>query len=220
MKLNRTRMTAILLAAIACASLALSACSPRLVGEDKAKEAGLAFINKVFDVNEIKATVEYEERAGFTYVNGCSVHYGTEEPIRVYVIKVNPDEIGNFDYYAEVNAVTGEAYRADKAWELLKSMTAEQQTRADELYSQEIEWSKVLQSVAQQETTPEAEKWFKDVFHPDAPILSTIFFLSEGDSFLRNGIDVEDYIVLLDGTMYSLDMVWPTFEVLSITRVS
>jgi len=208
------------LALIICTSLLLSGCSPRLVGEKKAKEAGLAFINFTFDVNETEATVRLEERPGLSYINGIQAHLGDEEPDRVYVIKVNTDEIGNFDYYAEVNAVTGEAYRADKAWELLKPMTAEQQARADELYSQEEEWSKVLSAVAQQETTPEAEKWFKDVFHPDAPILSLVFFLSEGDSFLRNGIDVDYYVVLIDGTIYSLNMVWPTFEVLSITRVS
>ena len=214
------RKTVLLPAVILMMSLAMVACSPRLVGEAKAKEAGLAFINKVFDVNETDATVEYEERAGFTYVNGCSVHYGTEEPIRVYIIKVNPNEIGNFDYYAEVNAVTGEAYRADKAWELLKPMTAEQQTRADELYRQEEEWSKVLQSTAEEETNPEAYQWFRNKFRPDKPMLFPIFSLSEQVPDRKNMIESEYYIVVEDGSIYTLLMSWPTFEVVRIEKIN
>ena len=70
MKLNRTRMTAILLAAIACAALAFSGCTPHLVGEAKAKEAGLAFINKVFDVNETEAVVTLVSHTGVSYIDG------------------------------------------------------------------------------------------------------------------------------------------------------
>ncbi|MEZ4509074.1 MAG: hypothetical protein R2912_03145 [Eubacteriales bacterium] len=124
---------------ISCLVLVLSACSPRLVGEAKAKEAGLALINQAFEIDLADAvvTVAYQERAGVTYEDGYTIQYGTEEPDRVYVVKVNPDESGNAEYYTEVNALTGVAYRAEKAWELLKPMTAAQQARADELYSQD-----------------------------------------------------------------------------------
>ena len=220
MKMNRIRVTAILLAAIVCASLALSGCTPRLVGEAKAKEAGLAFINKVFDVSETEATVDYEEREGFTYQNGFAIHKGNEEPNRVYIIKVRPNEAGNGDYYAEVNAVTGEAYLAQKAWELLKPMTEEQQARADELYAQEKEWSKVLQSTAEEETNPEAYQWFYNKFRPDKPMLFPIFLLSDGVPDRKNMIESEYYIVVQDGSIYTLTMSWPSFEVVRIEKIN
>ena len=220
MKLNRIKMTAILLAAIACASLALSGCTPRLIGEAKAKEAGLAFINKVFDVNETEATVEYEEREGFTYQYGFAIHKGNEEPDRVYIIKVRPNEDGNFDYYAEVNAVTGEAYIAQKAWDLLKPMTAEQQARADELYAQEKEWSKVLQSTAEEETRPEAYQWFYKKFRPDEPVLPLLFSLSDGVPDRKNMIESEYYVVVQDGSIYTLLMSWPSFEVVRFEKIN
>lgn len=214
------RKIVILLVFILCASLFLTGGKPKLISEDEAKEAGLAFINKVFDVNETEAVVEYQERAGVTYEGGYAIQYGTEEPDRVYVIKVNPNEIGNFDYYAEVNAVTGEAYRADKAWELLKPMTAEQQVRVDELFTHDETWSSALFEAAEPETGPEAMKWFQDKFHPDAPMLPLIYPGSSEDEVLRHAIDVEYYVVLRDGTIYLLSMVWPTFEILMIERIN
>ena len=220
MNTNRIKMTAILLAMISCASIALSGCKPHLVGEAKAKEAGLALINKVFDVNETEATVEYEEREGFTYQYGFAIHKGNEEPDRVYIIKVRPNEDGNFDYYAEVNATTGEAYIAQKAWELLKPMTAEQQARADDLYAQEEEWSKVLQSTAEEETNPEAYQWFRKKFHPDKPVLFPIFLLSEQVPDRRNMIESEYYLVVQDGSIYTLTMSWPSFEVVRIEKIN
>ena len=208
------------LVCVSCLVLLLSGSSPKLVGEAKAKEAGLAFINKVFDVNETEAKVEYEEREGFTYQYGFAIHKGNEEPDRVYIIKVRPNEDGNFDYYAEVNAVTGEAYIAQKAWELLKPMTAEQQARADELYAQEKEWSKVLQSTAEEETRPEAYQWFYKKFRPDEPVLPLLFSLSDGVPDRRNMIESEYYVVVQDGSIYTLLMSWPAFEVVRFEKIN
>ena len=205
---------------INCILFALSGCTPRLIGEAKAKEAGLALINFIFDVKETEATVEYEEREGFTYQYGFAIHKGNEEPDRVYIIKVRPNEDGNFDYYAEVNAMTGKAYIAQKAWELLKPMTAEQQARADDLYAQEEEWSKVLQSTAEEETNPEAYQWFRNKFRPDKPMLFPIFSLSEQVPDRRNMIESEYYIVVEDGSIYTLLMSWPSFEVVRIEKIN
>ena len=73
------------------------------------------------------------ETAGSTYVNGVSVQYGDEEPVRTYTVTVPRQNDINPLYYAEVNAVTGFAYRAEKSDSLLSSMTAEQQKRAEAL---------------------------------------------------------------------------------------
>lgn len=49
----------LLIAILLSLSLFLTACSPRLISDATAKEIGLAYINKIFDVNETEATVEY-----------------------------------------------------------------------------------------------------------------------------------------------------------------
>ena len=74
-----------LLIFIICAVLSLSACSPRLVGEAKAKEAGLAMIQQAYDVDltDTEVTVAYQERAGVTYEDGFMIQYGTEDPVRL-----------------------------------------------------------------------------------------------------------------------------------------
>ena len=101
MKLNRTRMTAILLAAIACASLALSGCTPRLIGEAKAKEAGLAFINKVFDVNETEAKVDYGEYPVDTPAQDQSTGQEHDAPVmRFYYVTVMKEHTDEVLYYA------------------------------------------------------------------------------------------------------------------------
>jgi hypothetical protein len=42
---------------IVCISLFLTGGKPKLISEDEAKKAGLAFINMVFDVSETEAVV-------------------------------------------------------------------------------------------------------------------------------------------------------------------
>ena len=60
----------ILLILTCMALVLLSGCTPRLIGEAKAKEAGLAFINKVFDVNETEAVVTLVSHTGVSYIDG------------------------------------------------------------------------------------------------------------------------------------------------------
>ena len=203
-----------------CVALLLTACSPRLVDEAKAKEAGLALINRAFNANETEASVEYQARPATFNQDGTTGETVTLEPDRVYVVKTALEKGESDYYYAEVNAVTGEAYRVDKAWEQLKPMTAEQQVRVDELYTHDETWSSALFDAAEPETGPKAMKWFQDKFHPDAPMLPLIYPGSSEDEVLRHAIDVEYYVVLRDGTIYLLSMVWPTFEILMIERIN
>ena len=87
--------------------LLLSGCTPRLIGEAKAKEAGLAFINKVFDVNVSEVIVTKGVRAGVTYVDGEYQETGNEQPITLYIVAIPPNQYGLSDYMAFVNAETG-----------------------------------------------------------------------------------------------------------------
>lgn len=205
-----------LLILLICAAVLLSACSPRLISEAKAKEAGLAMIRQAYGVDLAGAvvTVEYQERAGVTYEGGERIQYGTEEPMRVYVIITNPDEIGNPEYYAEVNAVTGVAYRADKSSSLI-SRTAEQQAQAaaivesDDLPTEDFE-------VDEAGALQIGEDWVRAHFESDIPVLRTV-----PNSTMTDNVDfplffVDGSVIFIDGTIYNVEVCWPAMEVTSV----
>ena len=201
---------------INCLLLMLSACSPRLVGEAKAKEAGLAMIQQAYgvDLTDAVVTVEYQERAGVTYEDGERIQYGTEEPMRVYVIITNPDEIGNPEYYAEVNAVTGVAYRADKSSSLIPR-TAEQQAQAaaigegDDLPTEDYD-------VDEAGALQIGEDWVRAHFEPDIPVLRTVPNSTMTDSVDFPLFFVDGSVVFIDGTIYNVEVCWPTMEITSV----
>jgi hypothetical protein len=205
-----------LLVIFICAAVLLSACSPRLVGEAKAKEAGLAMINQAYGVDLTDAVVaaEYHQGGGVTYEDGVAIHYGTEEPMRFYEIRVNPGEGGNADYYAVVNAVTGVAYRADKDESLL-SLTQEQHAQAEAIGKREdlpIEDFEDDEANALQT----GEDWVRAHFEPDIPVLRTV-----PNSTMTDGVEfplffVDGSVIFIDGTIYNVEVCWPAMEVTSV----
>lgn len=212
MKMNRNKMTAILLATIACASLVLTGCAPRLVGEAKAKEAGLALINKVFDVNETEAVVTREERPGLSYVNGIEAHLGDEKPIYYYTIQVNPLADGNYSYYAEVNAVTGVAYRANRNPDTIV-LTQEQQKQAEALGSFD-DMMNIDVTAYEKEALSVSEDWVRQNIERNKPILSVIPNITmSSDSVIFPKHLTENYVIFIDGTIYNVEWCWPSMEV-------
>ena len=205
-----------LLVIFICAAVLLSACSPRLVGEAKAKEAGLAMINQAYgvDLTDAVVAVEYHQGGGVTYEDGVAIHYGTEEPMRFYEIRVNPGEGGNADYYAVVNAVTGVAYRADKDESLL-SLTQEQHAQAEAIGKREdlpIEDFEDDEANALQT----GEDWVRAHFEPDIPVLRTV-----PNSTMTDGVEfplffVDGSVIFIDGTIYNVEVCWPAMEVTSV----
>lgn len=205
-----------LLVIFICVAVLPSACSPRLVGEAKAKEAGLAMINQAYgvDLTDAVVSVEYQERAGVTYEDGERIQYGTEEPMRVYVIIINPDDIGNPEYYAEVNAVTGVAYRADKDESLL-SLTQEQQAQAEAIGKMEDLPTKDFED-DEANALQIGEDWVRAHFEPDIPVLRTV-----PNSTMTDGVDfpllfVDGSVIFIDGTIYNVEVCWPAMEVTSV----
>ena len=199
-----------------CLFLMLSGCSPRLIGEAKAKEAGLAMIRQAYgvDLDDAVVTVEYQERAGVTYEDGERIQYGTEEPMRVYVIKTNPDEIGNAEYYAEVNAVTGVAYRADRDISLI-SLTEEQRAQAAAIGKEEdlpIEDFEVDEANA----LKVGEDWVRAHFEPDIPVLRTVPNSSMTDDYDFPLIRVDGSVIFINGAIYNVEVCWPAMEVIGV----
>ncbi len=160
--------------AVACAVLLLSGCSLRLIGEAKAKEAGLAIINQTFGVNETEAEVEYQETAGSTYVNGQKVQYGTEEPVRAYSVFIACGSDENPLYYAEVNAVNGFAYRVEKSESLLSKMTEEQRKRAEALSKIDISDDAYQRTLNESNPASVAADWVTEKFRPGVPTIAAL----------------------------------------------
>ncbi len=205
------RKTVLLTAVFLMMSLTMVACSPRLVGEAKAKEAGLVFINKVFDVNETEATVTLVERPGLSYVNGIEAHLGDEKPVYFYTIQVNLLADGNYRYYAEVNAVTGVAYRADKDPDTIV-LTQEQQKQAEALGSFD-DMQNTDTSAYVQEAINASEDWVRQNFERNKPILRIIQNNCVTDSCSFPKVFIDNYVVFIDGTIYNVEWCWPSMEI-------
>ena len=204
-------MKKVYVVAIFCILLVFSACTPRLVGEAKAKEAGLAFINKVFDVNETDAVVELKNRPGLSYANGIEAHLGDEKPVYFYTIQVNPLADGNYSYYAEVNAVTGVAYRANKN-PVGIVLTQEQQKLAETLGAFD-DMQNTDTSAYQQEAIYASEEWVRQNFERNKPILRIIENNTMTDNYSFPKVFIDNYVVFIDGTIYNVEWCWPSMDV-------
>ncbi len=200
-----------------CVTLLLSACSPRLVGEAKAKEAGLAMIQQAYevDLSDAVVTVVYQEGAGVTYEDGQRIQYGTEEPMRFYNIRVNPDEENeNADYYAEVNAVTGVAYRAGKA-QPNSELTEEQRKKAEAVKFPETPPSYGFTD-EQVESMWFSVEWLKQHFEPDMEMLCSVPGIEMTDNYTEPQQWIESFVVYRNGHIYLVELLWPSMEVTSV----
>lgn len=216
-----------LLAAVLLFTLVFMACTPRLAGEGKAKEAGLALINQVFDVKETDAVVTYVEYAGFSYVNGVPVQYGTEEPVRVYTVAIPQNNSENPLYCALVNAETGFAYQVEKGEDLFSPMSAEQQNQAEELASIDLmngDYDQLSDAYRRilNESNPGgvATDWATKKFCPGMPVIATLENCSMTDSEIEPRVYLEYLIVFMDGAVYRVTLVWPTMEVKQVSILS
>jgi len=208
------RKLLLLTAIILSLSLFLTGCGQKDIGEAKAKEIGLAFINQVFDVNETEATVEYQEHAGETYEDGSAIQYGSEEPNKVYIIQVNKDESGNAVYYAGVNAETGVAYHASIRPSSI-ALIKEQQKKADIFGSYENIDSDTLEAI-QQDSISVAIDMIKSRLDHDVPI-----FRIYPDTILTDKMEYPkvflEYIAIMENdSIYSITLCWPSMDLVTV----
>ena len=191
-----------------------SGAAPALVSEVEAKEAGLALINQVFDVNAKEASITLSERDGISYVNGDEQQTGQEEKAMIYVVTVPGKEIKATQYQAEVNAKTGVAFRASMSSFFLPAMTEEQKKLAASAGS--IDQPDIYDyNVVSSHCYRAAKELIRKSFQPDEPIIGFIDrgFLSE-ESFPQ--MSVAFYAVMRDGTIYNFEMMWPQMAILSV----
>ncbi|NLI54479.1 MAG: hypothetical protein GX417_09180 [Clostridiales bacterium] len=199
---------------MSCLVFLFSGCSPQRVSEAKAKEAGLVLINQAFDADETEATVEYQEWAGATYVRGGVVQYGTEDPHRVYVVKVDPDEIGNARYYAEVDAETGVAYRAERSPSTIE-LTQEQQKQASTLGTLEDFNPDSLVDV-QSDAMAIVLNLLQTRLELDVPLFRIYPDLIESDSVDFPKVRLEYILIMENAVVYDITLLWPSMDLIGV----
>ena len=213
MNLTATGKRAALLALVICAAFFLSGGKPKLVGEAKAKEAGLAFINNVFDMKETEATVTLQTQAGATYTNGDYQQTGDEQPIYYYVVATPKDANGLSDYTALVNAETGIAYSAEQSYSHVPKMTAAQREKWSKAYANG-DSLKIDYMSMDVDCMDFAREWIPQTFDLNARILG---FVDSGSSFDQDGAGTNFYVVIRDGTIYHITLAWPQLTVTEVT---
>ena len=218
------RKIVLLIAIILSLSLLFTACATKnsdvvtVIGEDKAKEAGLAFINLAFEANATDATVELVENPDRTHADGSTARYMFEDPGREYIVKVAPEKGSNDYYYAFVDAVTGVAFQAERAMSGI-DLTDEQQKQAEALGTLDSLDTKTLLP-AQQDGEAVVNDLMKTRFEKLVPTLRVFPDMIETDSVDFPKIRLEYFVLMENGTIYNLTLCWPTMELVSVYRYS
>ena len=192
---------------------ASSGAKPKLISEAEAKKAGLAFINQVFDANEVEAIVKNATHAGYSFIDGQNVETGKEQPVHYYTVATSELSNGLYSYFAWVNAETGVAYYAMRDNSLLPKLTAEQQKAVAEAkgngLDENYDFSRV--SIDCQDF---AREWIAEKFDLKARILG---FVDCGMIADDTGAQASFYVVIRDGTIYYVNVAWPQLAVLGVS---
>jgi len=221
MKMNRNQMTAVLLAAIACASLALSGCTPRLIGEAKAKEAGLAFINKVFDVNETEAKVDYGQYPVDTQSQDQGTGQKTDVPVmRYYYVTVMKEDTDEVLYYAQVDAISGFAFSANRGAGTLSPLTEEQIKQAEELMKLPFGERDMMNRLYKAMLPQTVNDWVSARFEKQSKIMSVDYGSMQGDLIESHCVYLDCVVTFENGAVYIVDIIWPTKQINRIEILS
>ena len=184
------------------------------IPEEQAKQAGLALINLAFNAKETDAVVEYQARVSIPNEGGAGEQAFTTEPDRVYVVKTVPAKGETDFYYAEVDAVTGFAFRAERYMSGIV-LTEEQQQQADALGTLETFDPNSLLS-AQQDAMGIVAEQMENRLEKDVPILRVYPDMIETDSVDFPKVQLEYFVLMEDGKIYNLTLCWPVMELVKV----
>ena len=209
------RKGAVILVAVLLMALALSGCGQKDIGEAKAKEIGLAYINKVFDANETEASVSRGEEKCAPYQAGAVASGDPSTGSRiVYYLQVAESESIS-EYEVTVNGVTGDilyAWRSERSIVL----TDEQTAQANALFAEETNWGEKHASVLEQ-MRQASILWVLENLKGDYPVL----FGAENNDYYKQPVTTtfqnSYYVVMQDGKAYEILIQWPSMQVLSVT---
>lgn len=216
------RRIVLLFAIVLSFSLGMTACATKnsdvvtVIGEDKAKEAGFAFINLAFKASATDATVELVENQDRIHADGSTARYMFEEPGREYIVKVAPEKGSSKYYYAYVDAVSGVVFHAEQAMSGI-DLTEEQQKQAEALGTVDTFDPNTLLP-AQQDGKAIVFDLMKTRLEKLVPTLRVFPDMIETDSVDFPKALLEYFVLMENGTIYNLSLCWPTMELVSVQR--
>ncbi len=204
---NRSLRTAIALA-LMLLLIALSACAPSFVGEERAKEAGLTLMRQAFGVTEQDAHVEYFERAGSSAVDNSEVKPGGTSPTQIYIVTISDPTIQEDLYYAEVDAKTGVAYYASKNEWLLTSKSS-QPNSTDEPNSVSSDAATII--LQDDGEVSLACDWVKRGFQKEVTLMYADG-CCRADCIFSSRASIGYFVTFADGSIYRVGFSWPEMD--------
>ncbi len=200
-------------------SLCLSACGEKNIGEEKAKEIGLKYINQYFNANETDAKVYrelwecYPEDTAAFSTNG-DTEFSYRWVYRVYI----PLAASLIKYEVYLLGDTGDLMYANQH-EMNIILSDEQKERSNNLFLDEPEWGeKHIEALS--ELYQACYDWsVQNLDEPHPMLLDTDIYQQPNDSLQRT-FSAPCYAVTKDGRVYSLTMEWPSLQVLSISVIN
>ena len=210
-----------LLIILICAAVLLSACSPRLVGEAKAKEAGLAFINKVFDVNETEAVVYYGEYSADAQPQDQSAEQKQDIPVmRYYHVTVMKEHTDNVLYDAQVDAISGFVFSAQRFVGTLSPLTDEQIKQAEELVKLPYKQSEVMNRLYELKLPQTFNDWMSARFEKQSKIKTVEYGKMQEGLIDENIVSMDCHVMFENGAVYVIGIILPTKQIFQIEILS
>ena len=204
----------LLTAIILSLSLLLSACGQKDIGEAKAKEIGLKYINQYFNANETEAKITLEKQECYRDASGALVTSGDSEFSErwIYYVRV-PLASSMTKYEALIISSTGEVIYAYQSNVNIR-LSDEQKRQANELYMETSEWEEKHMDELQS-LNRACFDWAKEKFHDNHLILL------DANNGVIPPVKIREfgrsyYVVTRDGKVYTVSMSWPSMELLSI----
>ena len=212
------RKVAFILAVGFLMAFALSGCGQKDIGADKAKEIGLAYINKGFNANETEATISRDTVECLPYQAGA---VATGDPTIgtrvVYYLGVAKSESVP-EYEALINGSTGEVLYAWRS-EIGIKLTDVQKAQANALFAEEKNWGE-KHAFALEQMRQASILWVLKNLKGDYPVL----FGAENNDYYKGPISPtfknSYYVVMQDGKVYEVVIQWPSMQILSVTWVN
>ena len=207
---------------LTCIVLAsLSACTPRLVGEKKAKEVGLAFINNVFDVNETEATVIYNEYAVDPEFQDKSAGEKQDATVlRYYYVNVMKEHTDGVLYYALVDANSGFVYSAQRFAETFSPLTEEQIKQAEELVKLPYGQREVMNRLYELKLPQTINDWMSARFEKQSKIRTVEYGKMIEGLIDSNIVSIDCRVTYENGAVYVIGIILPTKQIYQIEILS
>ena len=203
-----------LLVILICVSVLLSGCSPRLIGEARAKQIGLNYINNMFDANETEAIATLEKMECYRDASGALVTGGDGEFSERWIYHVRvPLATTVTKYGVSIVGSTGEVIYAYQSTANVR-LTDAQKKQAAEFYAEQSEWEEkhtdALQSLEQA-----CYDWAKAKLNESRPVVL------DATRGVMPGVKQREfgrgyYVVTRDERVYFVVMSWPSMQLLSI----